>query len=432
MTTTVEVLDRCMGSGKTTACFKWMSQHINERWLYITPLLSEAVHRISVDAPDMEFRNPSSENGSKGDDMLLLLKEGANISSTHALFSTLTREHLALIYQQQYIIVIDEEFGMIEPMEGGYNSSDREFLIRHKLISIDEADQGRVRWLEGDETKTDSKYGKFKSMCDVGMVFAAKRKDVDGINKFMVNQLPVDLITAAKRIVVLTYLFNGSVMDSFLKLKGVDVIPFTEYDVIDKHPSEYKDLINFVGQQQRKKLSTLSLSSTGYTKLTQAELDLVAKAIKAIGIYTKSNNRSLVYSVPKEYAKPTKSNAKRIKPNGFAAGDGSTYEEEDLATNTINTYASGCWLFSESRATNLYRNRKTMIYCIDKYPQTPVKAYLQDYGYDVNNDVYALSSLLQWLFRGCIRTGLPMNVCCISTKDRMHKLLEAWLAGEYT
>lgn len=428
MTNKVEVLDRCMGSGKTTQCFKWMSQHINERYIYISPLLSECEQRVSVDAIDLEFRNPESPN--KGRHMLELLKEGANISTTHALFSDMTKEHLAEVESKGYIIIIDEEFGMIEPMPNEYKQSDVEFLLDKKLITINEDKQGIVTWLEGDETKHDSKYGKFKAMCDIGMLFAAKRKDKAGVNKFMVTQLPLELITKAKRVVILTYLFDGSIMDAFLKLKGIDVQPFTDYDVKDKHPSEYKPLINFVGMAQRKKLSTLPLSATGYEeRLTQIECDNISKAIKAIGKATNNTAMELVYSVPKKLVKPDKRNAKRINPPSYAPFPKSV-DESNLIDIDGETYAKGCWLYSEARATNLYRNRKTMIYCIDKYPLQSVKAYLQDYGQDVDNDKYALSCLLQWLWRGCIRTGKPMNVCCISTKDRMHKLLDSWLNCE--
>ena len=37
----VEVLDSMMGSSKTTGIIKWIEQNPNEKYLYISPLLSE-------------------------------------------------------------------------------------------------------------------------------------------------------------------------------------------------------------------------------------------------------------------------------------------------------------------------------------------------------------------------------------------------------
>ena len=80
------------------------------------------------------------------------------------------------------------------------------------------------------------------------------------------------------------------------------------------------------------------------------------------------------------------------------------------------------------RATNLYKHKKVMIHCYDRYPHISVTSYLQDFGVSVDNQVFALSELLQWAWRGCIREDEPMTLA-IGSK-RMYNLFKEWLEKE--
>ena len=65
------------------------------------------------------------------------------------------------------------------------------------------------------------------------------------------------------------------------------------------------------------------------------------------------------------------------------------------------------------------------LYLVNIYPNWNVQKYLNDYHTPVENDAYALSEMLQFIWRGCIRTGKPMDLYVASA--RMKGLLEAWL-----
>jgi hypothetical protein len=51
--------------------------------------------------------------------------------------------------------------------------------------------------------------------------------------------------------------------------------------------------------------------------------------------------------------------------------------------------------------------------------------YLQSNGIDVDEDMYALSEMIQFIWRGAIRQGKPMKVLILS--ERMRNLLIKWL-----
>jgi hypothetical protein len=61
------------------------------------------------------------------------------------------------------------------------------------------------------------------------------------------------------------------------------------------------------------------------------------------------------------------------------------------------------------------------------YPNLGVQHYLNDYGLPVDPDQYALSEILQFIWRGSIRDHKEMSVY-IGSK-RMKRLVQEWLDG---
>lgn len=79
-----------------------------------------------------------------------------------------------------------------------------------------------------------------------------------------------------------------------------------------------------------------------------------------------------------------------------------------------------------ARATNEFQHKSTCIYFANIYVNPLTKNFFHKQGVEVNVDLYALSELLQWIFRS--RTGEPINVYIPSV--RMRTLLERYLNNE--
>ena len=77
----IHIVDSVMGTGKTQACIAWMRQHPEQKYLYVTPYLDEC-KRIQEGAQELDFREPQ-EDKTKSADLLRLLSEGKNITTTH-------------------------------------------------------------------------------------------------------------------------------------------------------------------------------------------------------------------------------------------------------------------------------------------------------------------------------------------------------------
>jgi len=51
----IQIIDSIMGSGKTTWAIRFMNEHPQNRYIYITPYLQEA-ERIAEACPKLHFR----------------------------------------------------------------------------------------------------------------------------------------------------------------------------------------------------------------------------------------------------------------------------------------------------------------------------------------------------------------------------------------
>ena len=78
-----------------------------------------------------------------------------------------------------------------------------------------------------------------------------------------------------------------------------------------------------------------------------------------------------------------------------------------------------------ARATNDYRDRTVLAYCANLFMNPFVRRYLAVDGVMPSNDDYALSIMIQWIWRSAIRDGKPVDVYIPS--KRMRTLLQEWI-----
>ena len=400
----VEIVDSCMGSGKSTSTLKYMDDNQHQRYIYVSPLLSEVDidGRVPKALNNIEIFSPSDKDGTKSDHLLELIKQGCNICCSHSLYSSLTDKHFNQIAVGNYVVLIDEEINVIGGFDN-YSDSDIQWLIEKGDVSISEQD-GMVSWV-GDKSKItkEHKYYEFLKCCESGVLYSSKRSST-----MMVTQLPIRLFECAKRVIILTYLFKDNILDSFLRLKGFEIKECTDIvpNVVDK--KEFIKLLNIVPPS--KKVKQHKLTSTWWS---EANGDM----IKEIKTFTETTCKRLgvkgdnvLWTVPKARAVKQNNHGKILfKPRSF----------------TVDSFGKPCYLSSSIRATNDYAHKTTMVHLIDRYPLVCVNAYLQDYGCKMNANVFALSEMLQWLWRGCIRKGEPMNV--VIGSERMYWLFMNWL-----
>lgn len=80
---------------------------------------------------------------------------------------------------------------------------------------------------------------------------------------------------------------------------------------------------------------------------------------------------------------------------------------------------------SNAKATNKLVTRTKLMYGLNKFLRPSVVALLRNRGFDVDEDQWALSELVQWIWRSAIRIGKPIQILILS--KRMRDLFLAWL-----
>lgn len=78
-----------------------------------------------------------------------------------------------------------------------------------------------------------------------------------------------------------------------------------------------------------------------------------------------------------------------------------------------------------SRATNYYNDRHNLAYMYNRYLRPFEKQFLQLKGVTVYEDLFALSELLQWIFRSAIREKETIYLYLPAL--RMRNLLKNWI-----
>lgn len=403
----IEILDHAMSAGKSLGLINWMLENPQNKYLYVSPMLSEVEERIPEDCESLDFISPNTnEHKTKSKHLLDLLKNGENISFTHNLFTDLTKEHLYWINLHKYTLIIDEEVSFIEAYRK-YSVGDIISLEKEGFIEIDTGDLGRMIW-KWNTMEENTKYSALKRMCDLGMVYCSKRD-----RNMMVIHLPVELITSADRVIVSTYLFDGSIMDCFVKMKGIKTFPFKDIQV-DRSTEEVKKLaqerITFINDTRTsKKVRKWSLAHKWWEeRATEQQIKDVDRAIVSLCRASKDSAENIMWTVPK----------------------GSTMAGDWPKKRTIRTggysYKS-CYIACSCRATNDLDHKTTLIHAYNRFPPQTIRAYLEDYGFPIDIDQYALSELIQWVWRSAIRKREHGNIQLAILSDRMLNLFKGWL-----
>lgn len=401
MTTTIEYLDALPGTGKSTAIFKWMAERKEEKYIYVSPLLSEVTERVQKEVPDLNFKSP--EGYSKSVDLLKLLEDGENIACTHALFLKMGETHWQSVKGQGYIVILDEEIAVIEKFNEG-KKGDLPLLISLGECSIEGPYSKVILKGNAEKFKASSLNGVVEA-AHQGILYTSKSENQ---RDFLVTQVPVDLLIAAKRVVVLTYMFEGSMLHKFLELHNVKSEKFqiplfkSNQDVL----SDLRKRINFKSTRAIEAISRFRLSATFYEGATRQQLDRIGDAL-----------RSVTRNVPDDKLLVTlpKTNAEK----------GSKY-----VGNSKMRAVSNSWLWAGTRATNDHADKNVIVHLYNRYPNANVKAYFQSHGYPIDDDHFALSELLQFIFRSALRKGESVDLYIAS--PRMKKLLIDWLSQAET
>lgn len=403
--TEILVVDAIMGKGKT----QYAIQHMNEAspldsFIFITPFLSE-VERIKTSVTEHCFVEPTIYNGtSKLEDLKRLVANNRNIVSTHALFAKADDELIELLEQSGYTLILDEVMDIVESVP--IKSADIRRLQSNGDIVIND-DTMRVDWT-GDPNDN-SRYKDIRELAQAGNLYLFR-------GSFMVWTFPPAVFKAFAKAIVLTYLFKCQMQRYYFDMFGLEY----EFKSVQKNGDKYELCEYDVKAEGREKLRELIEVSDS------EKLNAVGK-----GKYALSQAKLKKYDIDTldQIKKNTANFFKHYADNAKAADVYiSTLKEVEQYLAPRGFSVKNCFIPHNARATNEYANRRAVAYLINRFMNKDKMSFFQDNGVKVDEDLYALSELVQWLWRSRIRNGEPIHAYIPS--ERMRELLDKWARYE--
>lgn len=218
-------------------------------------------------------------------------------------------------------------------------------------------------------------------------------------------------------IYILTYLFEASILCAYFKFNNIEYCKKSivikkdcnypvQYELSEFKPfdaSEFAELINiydgalnFNIPRQQTALSKQWFINTDNNKNIKQLKNNIYNYLKNI---TKSKNDEIMWTCFKD-------NIEKLKGKGY----------------TNAHVPCNC------RSTNDYHQRYNLVYAINRYVNPGIIQYFAKGNIKIDNDLYALSEMIQWIWRSRIRNGNNINIYIPSI--RMRSLLRRWLQGK--
>lgn len=390
-----------MGSGKSSAAITFMNEHPEKKFLYVTPYLPE-VERIVSACPGLNIQTPTDDQCTKLESIHQLLADGANIASTHALFRNYTAYTEELIGSGGYTLIMDEVFTVMEPLR--FSPDDIDVMINSGLAKIGD-DGEHVVWLDENYNGTRFADAKQKAMCNNLIRYRGK---------VMFWTFPVHTFTVFEDVYILTYLFDAQTQRYYYDMHNVDytyigtefidgIYRFSNSTFLPEYARTLKDKISILDDKKLNRIgdNRCALSYSWYKRAAQYKKKPLITAVRN-NIYNVFRNRFQSNSTQNMWTcfKPQQ---KLLSGGGYAKG----------------------FVVCNARATNDYADKNSLAYCVNIFLDPDIAGYFRDNGVRIEEDKYALSEMIQWIWRSAIRRGEGIEVYVPS--KRMRTLLIDWL-----
>lgn len=399
----VKIVDAIMGAGKSQSIINHINKSKDGKFLVITPYLDE-VKRYKTWCPNKNFKTPSYDGGSKLDDIKKLISKGENIISTHALFQKFDNELIDMCRAANYTLIMDEVANVVDE----YSISKQDFQVLIDTYTVINPETKQLIWKEEykDYKTHGDKYSEEKRLCDLGSLVCYG-------GNLMVWLFPIEIFNSFREIYILTYRFDLQMQKYYYDYYG---LPYKYLSVVGDsletyHLIEYSNDINYIKYDYKNLIHICEIDKLNM--IGDRETDL------SKGWYER-NKKNISMKILKNNILNFFNN---IRCGGSSDNIWTTFKDYQPYLRGKG-YTKG-FLPLNSRATNEYRDRTSVVYPVNRYLNPYVKNFFTTNNIQIDEDGYALSEMLQFIWRSAIRSGKEIWVYIPSV--RMRNLLKRWI-----
>lgn len=417
----IHVIDAPCGAGKSYA----MANMINTKlggynYIYVTPRLNDfnAFERnikktfglkgfslkdiTDEDLVKSMFNEPRNNGkGGKLADLKRLVTRKQNIMTTHALFKICDNEFAELVRERNYILILDESLSVVEPIKDSEVCyMDLMAMKAIGLISIDE-ETGLITYNTDNEYPSKGVHAKQLYRFKNNSAYIYKKKK-------LVWTFPIQFFDCFKEVYLCTFMFKVQLQKYYfdffgfeyehLTIKDRQIIPYEiQFPALDKlHICQYEKL-NAIGEKEQGKKRNSTLSINWYKRATKQQIETL-----------RNNINNFVRN-------KCKAPANRILWTTYS-------DYEKCLSNKGYTDSFASWT---TRSTEDYVNRDTVVYPINLFLNPSTAEFFKQRNIHVNVEQWALSEMIQFIWRSAIRRNKDINVYIPSS--RMRELLERYI-----
>jgi len=419
----IKIIDSVMGSGKSTYAINYINDNIDENFIIVVPTKSE--QQRYKKALDRAVFLPNLDDCA---DRLLqsfnwAVEDGKTIVTTHKLLECWDSTSITEIKKRDYTLILDEVIDVVMPIS--IHKNDFELLESTGLIQLesvpDKEGLHKIKAVQGKEYE-----GKLKHFLE-----QVRHDNVFQVNdKFHVWLASAEKLQAFDDVFVLTYMFNGQQLKGWLEVYDIPYIlhSIAEGQLVSYQKSSGLQFKNLITVNEDKALNAPysrygSLSVSDYEKSKPAKISKLRNGIRSfLRSHSGTDARLNLVTTFKSHE-----TVLLREPFLFCvAGVKRPKLQEMTAEDKAERY---CFSPYNTKATNLYRHKAAVAYPVNIFPRPEIEHFFKRHlsGHDSTTfkDLYALSTMIQFIWRSRIRDGLPIDVYVPS--KRMRGLLQDWL-----
>jgi hypothetical protein len=276
----------------------------------------------------------------------------------------------------------------------------------------------RLEWNDKDHGDYVGKFEDIRGLCETGSLVMVN-------DAVLLWEFPSEFLKTFKEVWVATYMLFGSPFHSYLMAEGFHLdmltvnggrlVSWLEGSHEEHLKRQLRDLItiyegpmNDVGKEGVKEHP---LSGGWFKRAPESALaKLKASTENFFKRIARTPSHLNGWTVWKDYKKT-------LRGHGYSR-------------NSSTPGKSFGFIPSNAKATNDYRRVQSCAYLLNVFYNPLIKSYFESMDVPVYEDLYALSQMVQWIWRSRIREKGPINVFIPS--ERMRGLLKRWLEAGST
>ncbi|WP_425051163.1 hypothetical protein [Psychromarinibacter sp. S121] len=399
--------DRPMGTGKTQRLLRGFDP--NTKYLVVHEFLSQ-VDEVLENAAGVPFETPKEAYGrTRGGHLETLIRQGKNVVTTHALFPRLVdlaREG----WLAEYAIVIDET---LDPLKtpSGPNKGTWQSLVNDGWATVE--DTGRVvptsKWIDDPKDVDDSLTPELLAAALSGRLYVTQKRHM------FILPIPVELLTCGNSTTVMTYMAQGSTLTGYLDRLGVDYV--VNRDILEEAKLR-NEIRRWVELRDIPALKGMRWSYSKQIKMAPSATRRVQNALKNLRgrqLRGTALDKIMIGCAKDNWIEEGGHGAKKKRPGKFARNS-KMFEAN--------------WVAPGVRGVNKYRHCSVVISLYDYHLHPAILEWL---GKEADNDFkdrYAVSELLQFIYRSRIRCRSSIDYPTITLflpSERMRNLFLEWV-----